>query len=292
VARWRVNFPWSAREAGVITPPDGSAKAQSECMKSVIALLLLATPAFADSVVELEPTCVTADSPEARLLLVRVLESQEQLVVESGCTETIELTQEVVGDGIAVHLKSSRAVRSEVVDPRAAMREVYARLAQSLRERVAVEPAPTVLHEEPVAYEPAVESAPDVETPPSVPRTKLLYATAGVSSIGTAYSLGIRFGVKTQFDLSFFGAGSDTDKTASMRFHLLRYNESLYWGGGISFGTTNTHDDNGMEVSNDGMALDATGGLRLSERWFLESNLTIPEYDGPAVISASIGVGF
>ena len=131
------------------------------------AFLLAAAPAFADTSIParlalpalqspeepaiwLVPKCVSIDTardelPEAsrahaRLLLVRALERLDQLIVETGCTEMIELSHERAGKNIIVRMKSPRASRKLTVSAREDMLDVYLLVAKSLLE---AEPPPS-----------------------------------------------------------------------------------------------------------------------------------------------------
>jgi hypothetical protein len=143
-------------------------------MKIVLAAALLAaTPAFAEPTIELVPTCVAIDSAHdelpaaqrehARLLLVRALERQDQLIVEAGCQETIELSHQRDGANVVVRIAGPRARRKLTVSAQEDMLEIYRRMTKSLLEASvpASEPAPRA-QPRPVEA-PAVAEAPSAE---------------------------------------------------------------------------------------------------------------------------------
>ena len=91
---------------------------------AVIALVLASSVAVAESIV-IVPTCVEIDPardqlPEsqretARMLVVRALEQAEQLVVETGCQETIRLSHRTDGTLVTVQIENGRAQETMVV---------------------------------------------------------------------------------------------------------------------------------------------------------------------------------
>ena len=283
-------------------------------MKTVaLVLLLIASPAIAEPTIELVPTCVEidvtrdqlpeAERPAARLLLVRALERLDQLIVETGCKETITLSHVHDTGSIDVRIASSQQRRKLTVSIKADMLEVYGRIGKAL-----LEPPPPP---------PTIDDAP-VETPAitaSEPEEPLLvspstwYAMMGLGihdgDGGKGFSLGFRYGAnhwKGDVAMSVTTGGGST--TTSFRAQALRLGtphawSSAYYGMGLSYATTEVTMSSGVSDSS-GMRIESTIGAELGRsggsRIYLEGNLSIPLYDVadsyPVAFVASLGAGF
>ena len=291
-------------------------------MKTVLAAaaLLVATPAFAQPTIELVPTCVAIDGehdelPEAqrehaRLLLVRTLERQDQLIVEAGCEETIELSHQRDGANVVVRLAGPRARRRLTVSAQEDMLEIYGRMVKSLLEA----PVPPAQPSEPAPRtEPAIAEPPSTtpaiiepfdDAPTTTPalghpsdtpsaegsedavamRQRLWYARFGFASIagmgGMSFVTGWRRGSRANVvDVGFaFVSGEDAGdrvSSASVRVQGLHYaspasRSSAYLGGGGSLGITS------LDIHRDGQLTmqESNGGVQLDGTLGYEWNRT------------------
>jgi hypothetical protein len=288
-------------------------------MKTVaLAVLLAASPAFAEPTIELVPTCVVIDAeldqlpeaerPAARLLLVRALERLDQLIVETGCQDTITVSHQRDGESLHVRLANSHARRKLRVSVREEMLEVYGRMGKALIEASA--PAPEVASSPIEDY----SAAPEIETPavtayvaeePAPLDAGTWYAQLGIGAHngdnGTNLAFGYRYGHRYKLDLGMSITGSDASTTFAFRGQVLKHRSpdaptSAYYGMGLSYASTEVT----MGDSGSGTRLESTVGIELgrtrSRRFYLESNLAIPFYEVgnhvPLALVASFGAGF
>ena len=284
-------------------------------MKTLLLILLLATPALAQPTIELVPTCVkidvendelpAAERETARLLLVRALERQERLVVETGCEDTVELSHQLDGRDMIVRMRNAIARRKLTVSVKAEMSEVYARVARSLYEpEPAQDPEPS-----PAAYtQPEVYEAPAVES--SVPvNTRLWYLQLGLGTLGRVSAVSSTWGIRrgsnrTVADIAVIATSADSDRTSlALRGQVLRYvhpeaESSAFLGGGASLGTASYSGSKYMERAwGSGARLDGTAGFEWnrssSTRYSVEASLALPLYtvgDGyPATFAFTLG---
>jgi hypothetical protein len=291
-------------------------------VRYVAASLLLATvaasPASADDVITLQPTCAAIDetrdtlTPEQRTAALarvsRALMDANVLVVEQGCTDPFVLSHEKDGDRSIVRLAAS-GVALRVADPGAHDRDrAYARLVERLlekREEAAGEQtkqdaaqeasAPardTVAVVEAAAadrVEPSNAPQLDVEAP-YVPETgvrkdNVFYGKLLVGNYGSGVAVGVTIPLKPTlaFDVSAGGTGGDQKDMAFVGARVFGYRDpelssSLYYGGGLSLAG---QTDRGSDGS--GLRLEAALGVALNRtkqtRFFLEGSAGIPLYD-------------
>ncbi|MDQ3337020.1 MAG: hypothetical protein M4D80_17805 [Myxococcota bacterium] len=290
-------------------------------MKTVaLAVLLAASPAFAEPTIELVPTCVAIDTeldqlpeaerPAARLLLVRALERLDQLIVETGCQDTITVSHQRDGESLHVRLANAHARRKLTVSVRDEMLEIYARMGKTLIEASAPAPAPPAAALDPI--EDYTAAAPAIETPavtafeaepPAQLKPGTWYAQFGLgvhdSEGGKGFAFGYRYGHRYKLDLGMSITGSDASMTTALRGQVLKHKTpdartSVYYGMGLSYASTE------MTMSDSsGARIESTVGVELgrsrSSRFYLESNLSVPLYDVagnyPVAFVASFGVG-
>ena len=276
--------------------------------------LVLAAPALAQPTVEVVPTCVVADDAQ-RMILVRALERLDQLIVETGCRDTITLTEEVDGERVILRLANATSKRKLTIaatDDRAIN---YARMAKSLLDPEP-EPAPVVTPIEEYPTEtPAIStpsSLPQVDEVPSaeeVPMRSAFYGMLGVGT-GMALTLGYRTGHRTKLDLAWQIIGDEGRgaqmTTVAMRAQLLRVSKpdarsTFYAGGGLSFASTERlmSDSSSPSAQEGGVRLESTLGFELgrtkSRVFYLEAAGALPLYnvgdDYPITFVLSAGAG-
>jgi len=252
-------------------------------MKTTALTLLLATStARGDArVIELAPTCVqtagdvdsslSAERDEAAAILARVLEEQDQLVVESGCAIVYTLGYERTGGQIVVHVRGPNgARRARLASPdalAATFRQIVRELGKA-SEPTAVEAAPAEAVPR-VAVTPVAEasSTPDDDAPVAAAPTRepaaepsalgglrgLLYARVGRGALSggdgpAIYGIGYRRELPgVTFDGSLTRLSSEGSRAvdgftleASLLHELTpAARSSFYAGGGLAVGAVN-----------------------------------------------------
>lgn len=282
----------------------------------VLAVLLAAVPAAAQPIVEVVPTCVEADAAQ-RTFLVRALERLELLIVETGCRDTITLTEEVEGDRVVVRLANSEAKRKMKVRATDDRIAIYTAMAKSLLAPPEPEseptPAASPIEEYPTAstYRPELPQVDAVAPEDFVPMRSAFYAMLGVGT-GVSMTLGYRTGHRTKFDLAWQIIGDDGPEsgskmtTVAMRAQIIRVakpdaRSTFYAGGGLSLAST----ERAMQYSSSpsaqegGVRLESTLGFELgrskSHVFYLEAAGALPLYNVgdtyPVTFVISAGAG-
>jgi len=342
-----VKQPRPAREAGVkrqdhagFTRPPWRVHAgfqQSGRMKlvAIAVLLAAAAPAFAESsTIELAPTCVEIDASldqlleleraNARILLVRALERAEQLVVETGCTETVTLSHVRDAQTVIVRIKNSRTKRKLTVGLKEDMSEVYDRMVASLLEPV-VEESPAEVEAPPLSTEelrrPVPHTMPNVDESPEDTKDLsdsshwyVMLGFAGQVGGGQALIGGYRRnmgGMALDLGLAWLSTDRDDGNGATsvaVRGRLLRVSSprsstSFYWGAGFGLAAVNT-DRMSFDTGDDGgggAQFEVALGWELRRasalRWYIEGGYSKPLFDigadsAPSAVTAALGVGF
>ncbi len=299
---------------------------------AAVVLLLAARPALAESTIELVPTCVTIDDardelptaerPAARALLVRALERQDQLIVESDCARTIELWHERDGKNVIVHLRTTDRARKLTVSADDQMIDVYARMATSLLaapttvEPPAAAPVPAASIEPLEPPPPPSDSTPPSELdapsapPPASLEGHVWYARLGVGALAGVGGAGVIGGVRiysaaATFDLSGVLMGTDEASSKLLRAQALHMyqpgdDSSGYIGGGLSAASVEVGSPmDGSRMTGGGVQLEGTVGFELHRRQatriVFEANLSLPLFsvgdDYPLALLASVGWG-
>lgn len=283
---------------------------------AAIALVLASSVASADPIVVV-PTCVEIDPardqlPEsqrerARMLLVRALEQADQLIVETGCQNTIRLSHRPEGALVHVQIENGRAQQTSLVGWNADMSATYKAMVAAL-----LAPPPPI--EEPTVEVQATPLYPSIEAnipspdPEQVVRVRRFYLHYGAATLadrtGSRWAFGWRRGSETVVDFGFAVTNADDASSIALRLQALRYTSpsnwaSGYWGGGLSLGATSidrmyTSGSDG----NGGLQIEGTVGLEWNRRGSLpvstELNLGMPLYMArglyPATLVASLGI--
>ena len=284
---------------------------------AALAVLLVSAPAVAQPTVELVPTCVEIDAahddlpeaerPAARLLLVRALERLDQLIVVTGCRDTIVLSHVVAGERVQVRLANAREQRRLTVSVRGDMLEVYGRIARSLLEPQVADSAFDDASARPVQDYTAASIETTAAYEPVPLKAGTWYALFGLGihdgAAGKGFAFGYRYGGRWKLDLGVSFAGGDSSTTA-LRAQLLKLRtpndrSSVYYGMGVSLASTELQMSSG--ASNGGGArIESTLGIELGrtsrKRLYLESNLSVPLYLAgeryPIALVTSFGAGF
>jgi hypothetical protein len=286
-------------------------------MKPVtVMMFLLPRIALADREITVEPVCVEIqegnldDTSRAtvKALLARTLEQANQLVVETGCTQTFRVGHHVDNDTLTIRITGPAGTRRWTNASADQLPEIYRAMVHALL-APAAPPVPVI-----EAAAPAVEaSAPPAPFPVTAYPTPALngekrggwHLHMGVGSIGGIGSgltmeAGYRF-VSGDYALDVFGAalggeGGGSSKAGVELFGLRKTEDSMvYGGGGISTGQTSTVSMFGEPTQEgSGFALEATGGLGFG-RLYLQADVSLPLYQAgqvyPASFSLALGVG-
>ena len=274
---------------------------------AIAAILLATASASADTMIQ--PACVALDTSRddltiegahtALLTLVRVLEHEDVLVVETGCDVTYTLSHRRIAPGkLVVSLRGPHATRRYTGATSETMVAVYHKLATTVlaaERRAVAERAPVPAVVLPPTLPPHLpaqlpghladdtDDAParPVELVDSVPSSmtlaagrRLFYMRVGAGGVvsgegaATAWAFGWRIpSGRLVYDIGVGGVGGGGAGTGGLKAAVYRLKDpngetSSYLGGGLSItGATTTRD--GMEVSGGGMQLDAAVGIEL-----------------------------
>ncbi|MGE5185246.1 MAG: hypothetical protein ACM31C_24420 [Acidobacteriota bacterium] len=273
-----------------------------------------------DSVTRIAPVCASVDAasdqlaePEraaAKLALARVLEAQDQLVVDTGCDDTFALWHEREAAGFVVHLRSNTGQRRLHVRDAAGLPGAYARLAAALitdarfaRERAAADAAKAA---QAAAAAKAVATAPvpslgepERADAPAAPATvaadggdfartplppTMGYVRGGFGSgVGAAVGVRYRTGSAVMLDGSLSGVLVRNTTQASLDAKMLllsRPHSDHTWFYGFGLGAASTQVDGGSGYGVQGelaVGYEAPAGSN-GARWFLETDLGLPAY--------------
>jgi len=266
---------------------------------AAIAVVVMAASTARGDIVTIAPVCAVADDDDARAMLVRVLEAEDKLVVETGCRDTYELHVQPEGDGFDVQLTGPEGSRRAHANNARELPDVYVAAVHELTAVRQLAPPPR-----------------DVEQP-SAPLwiTELMfYGRGGLTASGGATGGDFAAGVRLRWGkLGFDGAaealvGNNSYVLARAQAVVFtkRYTpRAFYFGLGGSLQSRT----NAIDMSNV-VAVELTAGWQFARvarhELFVEADLSIPLPPAgnnrpsdatalpalPATGMVSIGMGF
>lgn len=303
-------------------------------MKPAAVFLLLFAPsvALADREIVIEPVCAevehagTFDDAEraaAKALLARTLETENQLVVETGCATTYRVGHQEIGGELVIRI-SGRGGRRWTNARADQLPEIYRDMVRALL-AMPSSPAPEIGLPPPPPPRPVPQVATALGTIPPAPfpiaSTTASYPTpelatehagrggwrihlgvGGVRGIGSGIAIegGHRF-VRGSHAIDVFGAalGGSEGGSSKAGVELLGLHATpdgvLFGGGGLSVGqTSSTQMFAAPNVEGSGLGLELTGGIGLGPA-YLQADVTLPMYQVgnayPAAFTVSLGLG-
>jgi hypothetical protein len=241
---------------------------------------------------------VEADRSSSQRVLARVLERQNQLVVEGDCDETFTAYHERTGAGFVVHVKNGYGSRRTTVAREADLSAAYEELIPALVEleplaHATAVPVPVVAATEAHAAsaldpEPEHDAAPEVTAasePTDSATESVLYASVGVGSV-RAFGLGYRYrSGALGLDLAGWLGQSQELTAGAVKGELLLFTSphtsaSWYFGTGLSLG--GYHDSEyEMSVGGSGVSWEGSMGFQFplgKARSFVQADVSVPGY--------------